>query len=91
MAVVLPVRNPSHQPGDPDSDRDQTDPSGTDAGASERFWTAIVGARDLLAGTVDAVDPDTSAEDLLEIVQDYRACLAELVAVLPVPDVSDDV
>jgi len=47
-------------------------------------------ARKLLVDTVDAVDPETPAEELLKIVKDYRARLAELVAVLPVPD-SDDI
>jgi hypothetical protein len=52
---------------------------------------AVMAARKLLADTVDAVDPETSAQELLEVVKDYRARLAELVAVLPVPDGDESV
>lgn len=85
MTSVMPVRNPSEEPVQHDPDRYQVDPSAAGAEATERFWEAIVAARKLLTDTVDAVDPDTSAEELLKIVKDYRAHLAEIVAVLPVP------
>jgi hypothetical protein len=86
MTGVLPVRKPSEEPDRRGVDGDQADPSHADADASERLREAIVAARSLLVDTVDAVDPDTSAEELLRIVSDYRVRLAELVAVLPVPD-----
>ncbi len=91
MTAVLPVRHPPQHLGDRDSDRDKTELSGADAEASERFWKAIVVARELLSGTVNLVDPGTSAEKLLQLTKDYRACVAELVAVLPVPDGGHDV
>ncbi len=86
MTGVLPVRKPSEEPDRRGADGDQADPSHADSDASDRIREAIVAARMLLVGTVDAVDPDTSAEKLLRIVSDYRARLAGLVAVLPVPD-----
>jgi hypothetical protein len=86
MTGVLPVRKPSEEPDRRRADGDQVELSDADIDASGRFRQAVVAARKLLADTVDAVDPDTSAGELLRIVRDYRARLAELVAALPVPD-----
>jgi hypothetical protein len=91
MTGVLPVRKPSEEPVQHSADEDQAEPSGADAEAPERFREAVMAARKLLADTVDAVDPETSAQELLEVVKDYRARLAELVAVLPVPDGDESV
>jgi hypothetical protein len=91
MTAVLPVRNPSRKPAEQDAGGEQTELSFSDAEASKRFWEAVIAARKLLTRTVEAVDPDTPAEQLLGFVKDYRTCLAELVAVLPVPDGGDDV
>jgi hypothetical protein len=90
MTAVLPVRIPSKSPATHDAAGDPAESADADAGRSERFWEAVVAARRLLVGTADAVDPDTSAATLLDVVKDYRASLAELVAVLPVPG-DDDV
>jgi len=84
------VREPFEEPALHSADGVQAKPSGADGEPPERFREAIMAARKLLVDTVDAVDPETPAEELLKIVKDYRARLAELVAVLPVPD-SDDI
>jgi hypothetical protein len=52
---------------------------------------AIIAARKLLADTVEAVHPRTPARELFGYVTEYRACLADLVAVLPVPGSGDGV
>jgi hypothetical protein len=89
MTAIPPKRNPSEQPARHIAGN-KSEPSDAQAGVSERIQEAVMAARKLLVETVDAVDPDTTAEDLLVIVAKYRARLAELVAVLPAPDSDDD-
>jgi hypothetical protein len=53
----------------------------THAGAGqEAFENALAGARQLLADTVDTINPGTPAAKLLACLQRYRAHLAILVA-----------
>ncbi len=63
----------------------RTAEAGLGPGPSDRLEAALTAARELLAGTVDAVHPGTPARPLFAYVTQYRARLAELVAALPVP------
>jgi hypothetical protein len=53
--------------------------------ASDGLEAALVAARELLASTVEAVHPGTSARRLFTYVTQYRARLADLVAACSVP------
>lgn len=67
----------------PASDLAATLPGGTDDGTG--LAAALVAARELLISTVDAINPGTPARDLLACLARYRAHLATVVAVCPVP------
>ena len=62
---------------------------GPRAATSERQQMALAAARELLASTVEAINPGTSARDLLACLTGYRARLADLVAASPVPGSQD--
>jgi hypothetical protein len=56
---------------------------GESASTSNGLESALVAARDLLVGTVEAVNPGTPQRELLGYVTQYRARLADLVAACP--------
>src|SRR5262245_12360966 len=57
--------------------------------ASEGWEPALAAARELLASTVEAVNPGTSRPELFAYVMGYRARLADLVAACPVAGSAD--
>lgn len=63
---------------------------GAGALTSERQQTALAAARELLTSTVEAINPGTSARELLACLTRYRAGLADLVAACTVPASGDD-
>lgn len=63
---------------DPGTERDHTAADGS--GTPTELASALAAARELLARTVEAVNPSTPRRDLFAHVTQYRARLAGLVA-----------